>query len=85
MVVAAVEGGLGACVPVLDKVADESPLGDDALLTIEDVAQLLRCSARNVHKLRLAHRIVRPRKVGALVRWRLGDLKRWIATGCPRG
>jgi excisionase family DNA binding protein len=53
------------------------------LATAQDVAKLLKVSMRTLWRLRSAGRLPSPIKIGAAVRWRLEDLKTWIAAGCP--
>ncbi len=55
------------------------------LLDVSDVAKLLNCSPRHVYRLADAGRMPRPVRLGALVRWRADELRRWIADGCPTG
>jgi excisionase family DNA binding protein len=62
---------------------EAAPRESAALLDVKDVARLLRCSARHVYRLSDSGRMPRPLKIGALVRWRRGDLALWLAEGCP--
>ncbi|MBK9118008.1 MAG: excisionase family DNA-binding protein [Phycisphaerales bacterium] len=55
-----------------------------ALLDVAGVAALLGCSKPHVRRLADARRMPAPLRVGALVRWRAGDIQEWIAAGCPR-
>ena len=55
-----------------------------ALLTVDDIARLLRCSSRTVYRLTDSGRIPRPVKLGALVRWPKTTIETWIGEGCPR-
>jgi excisionase family DNA binding protein len=52
------------------------------LLDVRAVAALLDCSARHVYRLADAGRMPPPVRLGALVRWRRGDLDAWLADGC---
>lgn len=52
------------------------------LLDVGDVANLLTCSKRTVYRLSDADRMPRPVKLGALVRWRRGEILDWIDEGC---
>ena len=61
----------------------ESVPADSALLDVDQIAALCRCSVRHIYRLADAGRIPRPIKLGALVRWRRGEMLDWIATGCP--
>ena len=53
------------------------------MLTVNDVARMLKCSSRHVWRLSDAGRMPRPCKVGALCRWEQTTVKQWIADGCP--
>ena len=54
------------------------------LLDVKAVAALLGgCSVRHCYRLADAGRMPRPIKLGALVRWRRGELLDWLAAGCP--
>jgi excisionase family DNA binding protein len=55
-----------------------------ALYTVDDIAQLLQCSTRNVWKLSDAGMLPGMTRIGRLVRWRAKDINDWIAAGCPR-
>ena len=54
-----------------------------ALLDVNDVAKMLRCSPRTVCRLSDCGRIPHPVKLGALVRWRQEAMEEWISNGCP--
>ena len=56
---------------------------DSALLDVENVAELLRCSRRHVYRLADSGRMPSPIKLGALVRWDRRALLDWIQAGCP--
>ncbi|MFO8007034.1 MAG: helix-turn-helix domain-containing protein [Candidatus Brocadiia bacterium] len=55
-----------------------------AMMTVQDVAEALQCSARTVYRLADSGRMPRPVKLGALVRWPRQVIEQWIADGCPR-
>lgn len=57
---------------------------ESALLDVEQVASLLRCSTRHVYRLADVGRMPRSIKLGSLVRWRRGEVLDWIAAGCPK-
>jgi len=61
----------------------DMPPVESALLDVEQVAALLRCSTRTVYRLADAGKMPRPVKLGSLVRWRRGEILDWIAEGCP--
>ena len=54
-----------------------------ALMDIQEVATLLKCSIRHIYRLIDTGRIPRPVKLGALVRWRRSVMETWLADGCP--
>lgn len=73
--------------PVRQKTTTGKNTGQDRapceLLDVNQVAAMLCCSAKHVHRLRDAGKIPQPLKVGALVRWRRSDILDWIDRGCP--
>lgn len=50
------------------------------LLTVNDVAKLLKLSVRSVWRLVAANLIVKPIKIGGSIRWRVEDFNTWLAT-----
>jgi excisionase family DNA binding protein len=54
-----------------------------ALMTVGEVAELLRVSTRMIYRLKDAGRMPQPLKLGGSVRWRRAELMAWIAEGCP--
>jgi excisionase family DNA binding protein len=54
-----------------------------AMLTIQDLADLLRCSPRTVYRLADIGRIPPPCRLGTLVRWSRGAVQAWFDAGCP--
>ena len=61
----------------------ESATAESALLDVQQVAAMLRCSVRHVYRLADSAQMPRPVKLGALVRWRRDEIDNWIADGCP--
>lgn len=53
------------------------------LIDVRQMAKLLSCSPRHVHRLVRAGRCVQPVRLGALVRFRRDSVEQWIAAGCP--
>ena len=53
------------------------------LLTVDDVANLLKVSTRTIWRMRSCCQLPKPIKVGGGVRWRQGDIESRIAQGCP--
>jgi len=54
-----------------------------AMLTVNEVAAVLRCSPRTVYRLADAGKMPSPCRLGALVRWPSAVVESWIAEGCP--
>lgn len=50
------------------------------LMTVNDVAKLLKLSVRSVWRLVAANSIAKPIKIGGSIRWRADDIKLWLAT-----
>jgi predicted DNA-binding transcriptional regulator AlpA len=55
-----------------------------AVYKVDDMAQLLQCSVRNIWLLADAGAIPGETRLGRLRRWRVKDVNDWIAAGCPR-
>jgi excisionase family DNA binding protein len=53
------------------------------LLTVKQVAALLKCSMRMVWRLRDGGHLPTPVRLGRAVRWRAGDIAAWVEAGCP--
>lgn len=53
------------------------------LLTVDELAALLKVSKRTVFRMRSAHHLPNPIKVGGGVRWRAEEVQNWIEKGCP--
>jgi len=56
-----------------------------SMLTVEEVAAILRCSPRTVYRLIDAGKVPAPCRLGALVRWPTSVVESWISEGCPAG
>jgi len=52
-------------------------------MDVNDIACVLRCSARTVYRLADSGRIPAPVKLGAQSRWPHHVNEQWIADGCP--
>ena len=62
---------------------DEARDGAQSLLTVQQLAMRLNCSARHVERLVKKKAFPSPVRLGALVRWRVDEIERWISQGCP--
>lgn len=56
---------------------------DPLLLSAEALGELLQVSERSVWRLRSAGKLPRPVRVGGSIRWRKGEIRRWVEAGCP--
>lgn len=48
-----------------------------------EFGSILGLSVRTVRRLDQTGKIPRPIKIGGAVRWRLDEIKNWLASGCP--
>ncbi len=53
------------------------------LVTAAEVAHLLNVSTRTLWRQLSAGQVPQPVRFGGTVRWRIDELKKWIAEGCP--
>lgn len=53
------------------------------MLTVQEVATVLNCSARTVYRLADSGRMPPPFRLGGLVRWSPAVFEAWISHGCP--
>jgi len=58
-------------------------LGEPLLISVSELATILKISPRSVWRLLSAGRIVEPIRIGGTVRWRFSEVKDWIQQGCP--
>lgn len=59
------------------------PCEISAMLTVDDVGAMLKCSSRTVYRLSDKGRIPKPVRLGHLVRWPLDTMLNWTKAGCP--
>lgn len=59
------------------------PAGNILLIAAAEVAKLLQISKRTLARLQSAGAIPPPVRLGGSVRWRLEEIQKWIADGCP--
>jgi excisionase family DNA binding protein len=57
--------------------------GEPLLVTASQIATLMQISTRTLWRLLSGGKIPEPLRIGGAVRWRLDDVKSWIAAGCP--
>lgn len=64
----------------MSKIATTTP---PAMLNVQEVAALLKCSARHVTRLEESGQMPPAIKLGRLSRWNRAAVEAWIADGCP--
>ncbi len=53
------------------------------LMPIGQVAKMVAVSRRTISRLADAGKLPPPLRIGGSLRWRLADVREWIAAGCP--
>jgi len=53
------------------------------LINASQFAGLLQVSSRTLWRMLSAGRLPKPIRVGGIVRWRVCEVKGWVAEGCP--
>jgi predicted DNA-binding transcriptional regulator AlpA len=70
----------------MTRTTDSRTATDDVrLIAADQLAAMLDVSTRTVWRLLSTGRIVQPIRIGGSVRWRLDEVRDWIAKGCPEG
>jgi prophage regulatory protein len=62
---------------------DQGFISEPLLISAADFAQLLQVSTRTLWRQLSAGQIPPPVRFGGTVRWRLEEIRKWIAEGCP--
>jgi len=62
-----------------DQTSDELPV----LLTIRELAAILKISQRSIWRLVSNGKLIQPLHVGGSIRWRQDEVLKWIEQGCP--
>jgi predicted DNA-binding transcriptional regulator AlpA len=55
----------------------------ELLIPAERLASMMNISTRTLWRLLSAKKLVEPVRIGGSVRWRLQEVERWVAEGCP--
>jgi predicted DNA-binding transcriptional regulator AlpA len=67
---------------------DESPtcsrFPDLEFLTVQELAEILKCSDRHITHLRAIGAVPKPVKLGSLVRWHRKQIEDWVRDGSPQ-
>jgi predicted DNA-binding transcriptional regulator AlpA len=78
---------VGDVLPIRPAATDPTPaatIAPDALLVdAAGLAQLLAVSLRTVRTWDAGEKLPAPVRIGGAVRWSMGELRAWIAAGCP--
>lgn len=53
------------------------------LIRADEVARLMGVSERTLWRLLSAGKVPKPLRIGRNTRWRLAEVRDWIAGGCP--
>jgi excisionase family DNA binding protein len=56
---------------------------DPRLISVHDLATILKVSQRTIWRLLSAGKLVKPIRLGGVVRWRYDEIQRWISDNCP--
>jgi excisionase family DNA binding protein len=62
---------------------ESAAASEPLLITALELAHLLQVSTRTLWRLRSAGELPQPVRFGGTVRWRLDEVRKWIAEGCP--
>jgi predicted DNA-binding transcriptional regulator AlpA len=62
---------------------DQDFVSEPLLISAAEVARLLQVSTRTVWRQLSADQIPQPVRFGGTVRWRIEEIRKWIAEGCP--
>lgn len=62
---------------------DSSSLLSAELITARDFARMLAISERTLYRLKSTGELPKPVILGGNVRWRIHEIRDWIANGCP--
>ena len=69
--------------PTIPNGSESSQSAIPPLLTVAEVAKVLRISTRSVWRLVNTGKLIKPVRIGGSIRWRRTDLENWIVRGCP--
>lgn len=62
-----------------NQTSDELPV----LLTIRELAAILKISQRSIWRLVSSGKLIQPLHIGGSIRWRQDEVLKWIEKGCP--
>ena len=64
--------------------ANSKPRLANELISASQLADLLSVSERTLYRLKSIGQLPAPIVLGGSVRWRLTEIREWIAQGCPK-
>lgn len=70
--------------PEIGKPAPRSAFADLEFITVQELAEILKCSDRHITHLRAIGAVPKPAKLGSLVRWHRKQIEDWVRDGCPQ-
>jgi predicted DNA-binding transcriptional regulator AlpA len=73
----------GETVPDRGEARDPAAAVEPLLVDRRELARLLSRSLASLDRDTAAGRVPRPLKIGASVRWKLSEIRAWVAAGCP--
>lgn len=65
------------------KSANERPNIERLMIDVSQVADMLSCSTQSIRVWSSEGRMPRPCRIGRSIRWRLKEVRDWIAAGAP--
>lgn len=61
----------------------ENVIDELRMIDAGELAQILSLSKRSIWRMLSRGQLIKPKKLGGAVRWNLGEVRQWIAEGCP--
>ncbi len=61
----------------------ENQTTESVLVTSAELAKLLHISTRTLWRMKSSGQLPDPLRLGGAVRWRMEEIQKWIADGCP--
>jgi len=58
-------------------------IDESLLVDARKLGQLLNLSLRTIRRLDTSGRLPRPIRLGGVVRWRVSEIRDWVAQNCP--
>ena len=58
--------------------------GQPLLISVDELSRKMSISTRSIWRRLSCGELIKPVRLGKIVRWRLAEVESWIAAGCPR-